>query len=87
MEEKLNEFKTAEEIKKEQEKKWKKILDLVHYNEQNKSYKILQLLKTDTGHIVFVLREGTTGKENRQIIFQLSEQEIAYLSKKLERLI
>jgi len=83
----LDEFKTGEEIKKEQEKRWKKILDLVHYNEKTKDYKTLQLLKTDTGHIVLVLREGTTGKESRQVIFQLSEQEIAYLSKKLEKLI
>jgi len=84
----LNEFKTGEEIKKEQEQRgWTKIADLVHYAKDDKSYKTLQLLKTDTGHVVLALREGVAGKENRQIIFQLSEQEIAYLSKKLEKLI
>ena len=83
----LNEFKTADEVKKEQEKRWKRILELMHYAKDDKSYKTLQLLKTDTGHIVLALREGITGKESRQVIFQLSEQEISYLALKLMKLI
>ena len=83
----LNEFKTADEVKKEQEKRWKRILELMHYAKDDKSYKTLQLLKTDTGNIVLALREGITGKESRQVIFQLSEQEISYLALKLMKLI
>ena len=66
---------------------WEKIVDLLHYNEKDKTYKSLRILKTKTGNIVLQARDGQTGGGSQQITFQLNEQEIALLSIKLQKLL
>jgi len=68
---------------------WTKLFDLVHYNEQNQTYKTLSVLRTDSGNTVIQLAEGVTGQQQtrNRILFQLSEQELAYLAVKLQKLL
>lgn len=46
----------------------------------------MELARTDRG-IVIALREGQKGKSRNSIVFQLNEQEIAYLATKLQKLV
>ena len=73
----------------QQKQQWEKLIDLVHFNEQNKSYKSLQILKTDQQNIVIQLAEGVTGQQQtrNRILFQLNEQELAFLCIKLQKLL
>ncbi len=71
----------------QQKQQWEKLADLVHYNEQNQTYKTLSVLKTDSGNIVMQLKDGQKGAGSSQIMFQLSEQELAYLAVKLQKLL
>ena len=70
-----------------QKQQWEKLVDLVHYNEQNQTYKTLSVLRTDSGNIVMQTRDGQKGGGSSQIIFQLNEQELAYLAVKLQKLL
>jgi len=70
-----------------QKQQWEKLVDLVHYSEENKSYKTLQVLKTDQGNIVLQLSEGVAQQSRSRILFQLNEQELAYLCIKLQKLL
>jgi len=70
-----------------QKQQWEKLVDLVHYNEQNQTYKTLSVLRTDSGNIVMQMRDGQKGGGSSQIIFQLNEQELAYLAVKLQKLL
>lgn len=70
-----------------QKQQWEKLLDLVHYNEQNQTYKTLSVLRTDSGNIVMQMRDGQKGGGSSQIMFQLNEQELAYLAVKLQKLL
>lgn len=79
----LDEFSTGEQ----EEAKWSKILDFLHYNEKDKSYKTLQLLKTSRGNIVLQITEGVAQQKRTKILFQLGEQEVAYLAIKLFKLL
>ncbi|RLG17288.1 hypothetical protein DRN75_03840 [Nanoarchaeota archaeon] len=76
-----------QELFPQEEKKWKKIVDLIHFNKETEQYKSLRVMETDNNKIVLVLREGITNKEQKQITFQLSEQEICYLALKLTKLV
>jgi len=73
----------------QQKQGWTKLFDLVHYNEKDSTYKSLQVLRTDSNNIVLQLSEGTAKKQETQhrIIFQLNEQELAYLAVKLQKLL
>ena len=79
----LNDYQ-GQQQRKEQ---WQKIVDLVHYNEKDQTYKTLSVLRTDTGNIVLQLRDGQKGGGSNQIVFQLNEQELAYLAVKLQKLL
>lgn len=71
----------------QQKQQWEKLIDLVHYNEQNQTYKTLSVLRTDSGNIVMQMRDGQKGGGSSQIMFQLNEQELAYLAVKLQKLL
>ena len=73
----------------QQKQSWTKLFDLVHFNDKDQTYKTLQVLRTDSGNIVLQLSEGTAKKQETQhrIIFQLNEQELAYLAVKLQKLL
>ena len=78
-----------EEEKRKEKQRWIKLFDLVHYNEKDNTYKSLQILKTEQQNIVLQVAEGTAKKQETQhrVLFQLSEQEIAYLALKLQKLV
>ena len=73
----------------QQKQSWTKLFDLVHFNDKDQTYKSLQVLRTDSNNIVLQLSEGTAKKQETQhrIIFQLNEQELAYLAVKLQKLL
>jgi len=66
--------------------KWETLAELFHYREDTGMYKRLEIARTDRG-IVLALREGQKGNDRNSIIFQLSEQELAYLAIKLQKLL
>ena len=68
------------------ESRWDTLAELFHYNSKTGYYKRLELARTDRG-IVIALREGQKGKSRNSIVFQLNEQEIAYLATKLQKLV
>ena len=85
---KYNQGPLNQQQKQQQQKQqWEKLVDLVHYNEQNQTYKTLSVLRTDSGNIVMQTRDGQKGGGSSQIIFQLNEQELAYLAVKLQKLL
>ena len=71
----------------QQKQQWEKLIDLVHFNDNDKSYKTLQVLRTDQGNIVLQLSEGVAQQSRSRILFQLNEQELAYLCIKLQKLL
>jgi len=83
----MNDLNQYQQQPQQQKQQWTKILDLVHYNENDKSYKTLQLLKTDKNSIVLQVSEGVAQQSRSRILFQLSEQELAYLAVKLQKLL
>jgi len=89
MTEEKKEEKEEEEKKRKEKLRWIKLFDLVHYNEKDNTYKSLQILKTEQQNIVLQVAEGTAKKQETQhrVLFQLSEQEIAYLALKLQKLV
>jgi len=83
----LNQQPQQKQQQQQQKQQWTKIVDLVHYNDQDKSYKTLQVLRTDQGNIVLQLSEGVAQQSRSRILFQLNEQELAYLAVKLQKLL
>lgn len=73
--------------KKKQDKKerWQEIVSLLHYNEQQESYKKLSLSYSGK-NIVLTLTEGKKRDKDSttKINFSLSGQEVAYLAKALD---
>lgn len=65
---------------------WHKLLDLVHSNKENASYKSLQILKTDK-NIVLQLTEGVAQQSKNKILFQLNEQELSLLVLRLQKIL
>jgi len=78
---------SQQQQQQQQKQQWQKIVDLVHYSEENKAYKTLQVLRTDQGNIVLQLSEGVAQQSRSRILFQLNEQELAYLAVKLQKLL
>ncbi len=74
-----------EKKKQDKKEKWQEIVSLLHYNEQQESYKKLSLSSVGK-NIVLTLTEGKKGDKDSttKISFSLSGQEVAYLAKALE---
>ena len=70
----------------ENKNRWDTLADLFHYREDTGMYKKLEIARTNRG-IAIILREGQKGKDRNSIVFQLNEQEIAYLAVKLWKLV
>ena len=80
----MAEEQTKLDKNKGQKKNWEVLAELFHYNEKNGMYKRLDISKTETGNIVIRLSEGQKGKDRNFIVFQLSKQELAYLTLELQ---